>query len=140
MQAVRLAGAEGDLAGGENVLWSHGRGTSYVPSPLLYGDYLYFVRRNSGVLSCLDAATGEVLYEGKRLGLKTLYASPVAAAGRIYFTSREGRTKVIAHDEEFEEIATNELDDEFDASPVVIGKELYLRGRKHLYSIAQSSN
>ena len=119
------------------MLWTHNRQTPYVPSGLVYKGCLYFLRNTKSVLSCLDAKTGEVHYEGQRLrGLRDVYASPVAAAGNIYIASRGGQVKVIKAGPTFVEVATNSLDDEFDASPVVIGDELYLRGRKSLYCIA----
>tara|TARA_R110002096_G_scaffold205718_3_gene391696 strand:- start:650 stop:2029 length:1380 start_codon:yes stop_codon:yes gene_type:complete len=138
LQAVKLSGAKGDISDSKNLLWSHTRQTSYVPSPLLYDGRLWFLRVGHGVLSCLDAKSGEVFYEGQRLaGLKTIYSSPVAAAGRVYLTSREGRTMVIKASDKFEELATNRLDDTFDASAIILGKEIYLRGRRSLYCIAE---
>ena len=72
---------------------------------------IWFLRSNNAVLSCLEAGTGKLLYEGQRLpGLRTIYASPVGASDRVYLTSREGTTKVIVASDSFEEIATNELD------------------------------
>ena len=134
LQAVRLAGAKGDISDSKNLLWSHNRQTSYVPSALLYDGRLWFLRVGSGVLSCLNAKTGEPFYEGQRLaGLKSVYASPVAAAGRIYVTSREGATMVIKASDTFKALATNELDDTFDASAVIVGREIYLRGRRSMY-------
>ena len=139
LQAVRLDGAKGDLAGTESVAWTHDRDTSYTPSPLIYDDLLYFVRGNNGVLSCLDRETGEVHYEGQRLRMRTVYSSPVGVAGRVYLTARDGMTKVIKHGTEFEEIATNQLDDGFDASAAIVGDEIYLRGKKNLYCIAETN-
>ena len=141
LQAVQLAGAKGDLQGSDKVLWKHTRSTSYVPSATLVNGRLYFVRGNTAVLSCLDAKTGQVLYEGKRLpGLREVYASPIAADGRVYLTSREGVTIVIAEGPEFEELAVNRLDDEVDASAAVIGDRIYMRGRRFLYCIAQDGD
>lgn len=138
MQAIRLSGATGDIDFSDSYVWDHRRGTSYVPSALLYDGYLYFLRLNNGVLSCLDAKTGNVHYEGQRMaGMRTIYASPVGAAGRVYLTSRSGTTKVIKLGPEYEELATNELDDEFDASAAIVGDELFLRGRNNLYCIAR---
>jgi outer membrane protein assembly factor BamB len=138
-QAIRLAGAKGDLTDSTNMLWQHNRQTSYVPSALLYGDYLYFVRSNNAVLTCLDAATGEAKFEGQRLqGLRTIYSSPIGVAGKVYLPSREGITKVFRAGASYEDLATNELDDMFDASPVVIGDELYLRGHRSLYCISET--
>ena len=127
----------GDLTDTDRILWHHDRGTPYVPSPLLYGDLLYFTRSNSAILSCLDAKTGEPLTEGTRLpGLKSLYASPVGAAGRVYFVGRDGTALVIKHQPELEILATNQLGEPIDASPAIVGKQIFLRGKGHLYCIA----
>lgn len=137
LQAVRLAGATGDLQGSDNLVWKHARSTSYVPSAALHKGRLYFVRGNTAVLSCLDAKTGEVLYEGKRLpGLRRIYSSPIAVDGRVYLTSRDGVTIVIGDGTVFEQLAVNRLDDEVDASPAIIGDKIYMRGRQSLYCIA----
>jgi outer membrane protein assembly factor BamB len=140
LQAIKLKGAKGDVSDSENFLWSHNRQTSYVPSALLYDNLIYFMRSNNAVMSCIDAATGEVAYEGQRLpGIRTVYSSPVGVDGRIYIPSRGGATKVIKAGATFEEIATNQLNDVFDASPVVIGDDLLLRGRESLYCIREVS-
>jgi outer membrane protein assembly factor BamB len=120
-------------------------GTPYVPSPLLVDNLLYFTAGNKGILSCFNAKTGEVIVEKQRLeGIANIYASPVGAAGRIYFTSREGAT-VVFEQGKFEKvddknevkiIATNQLDDRIDASAAIVGHEIFLRGREHLYCIA----
>ena len=76
--------------------------------------------------------------EEERLdGMRQVYASPVGAAGRVYIVSRSGKTLVIKHSDKFEILATNVLDDRMDASPVIIGDELYLRTKNHLYCIAE---
>jgi hypothetical protein len=78
------------------------------------------------------------LYERQRTeGIREVYASLVGAAGKIYIAGRDGAVAVIKHDDAFESLATNKLDDGFDASPVVIGDELYLRGNTYLYCIAE---
>ena len=137
LQAIDLATAKGDLTGGKSIKWSYNRNTPYVSSPLLYDGYLYFLRMNAGVLTCLDAATGKVHYEGQRLrGLKTIYSSPIGAGGHVYITSRGGRTRVLEVGPKLTEVASNELDGTFDATPAVAGKELFLRSWKHLYCIA----
>jgi outer membrane protein assembly factor BamB len=136
--AVRLAEARGDITGGPAVVWKHDRDTPYVPSPLLYGDELYFLKSNNGILSCVSAKTGEPRYLTQRLeGVPNVYASPLGAAGRVYVAGREGAVAVIQAGPEFKLLATNQLDDGFDASPVAVGKELYLRGKKHLYRISK---
>jgi outer membrane protein assembly factor BamB len=140
LKAIRLAGARGDLTGSPAVVWSHDRDTPYVPSPLLYDGVLYFLKHNTGLLSALDAATGKVHYGPARLeGIEGVYASPVGAAGRIYVAGRNGATAVLAAGPELKVLAVNRLDDGFEASPAIVGREIYLRGRRHLYAIAEQA-
>ena len=138
LQAIKLADAKGDLTESKAVLWRHGQETSYVPSGVLTGGHLYFLRNNTGVLSCLDAATGEVKYSGQKMtDVRSVYSSLASAGGNVYAPSREGATVVFQAGPEYKEVAVNVLDDTFDASPVIVGGELYLRGWKHLYCIAE---
>ena len=135
--AIRL-GRSGDLTGTDAILWSHHKATPYVPSPLLYGDKLYFFSNNNGVLSCFEARTGRALLDAERIeGLQGVYASPVGANGRVYLVGRNGATVVIKHSDKLEILATNRLEEKFDASPAVAGKELFLRGHDWLYCIAE---
>lgn len=128
----------GDLTDSDKIAWTLNKGTPYIPSPLLYDNRLYFTASNEGILSCADALTGKVLIERTRLpGITQCYASPVGAAGRVYFTSRRGAVTVIKHADELEVLAQNKLDEEFDASPAIVGKEIYLRGKKYLYCIGE---
>ncbi len=137
LYAIRLGGS-GDLTGSESVVWSHSKGTPYVPSPLLYDDKLYFFSGNNGILSCFDAKSGRPLLEAERIeGLAGVYASPVGASGRVYLVGRNGVTVVIRHSNKLEVLATNQLDEGFEASPALAGKDLFLRGREHLYCIAE---
>jgi outer membrane protein assembly factor BamB len=138
MLAIRLEGAKGDITGTDHVLWSRDRNTPYVPSPLLYGDMLYFFSHYQGILFCLDAKTGKAHYGPARLPeVSDFYASPLGAAGRVYLTSREGVTLVLKHGPALEILATNRLDDRFNASPVAVGGQLFLRGERHLYCISK---
>ena len=117
--------------------WKLDRGTPYVPSPLLYGDRLYFLASNNGVLSCFDVRTGKAHYEAQRLeGMRGVYASPVGATGRVYLLGRDGGALVLKQGDKAEVLATNNLDDRFDASPAIVGNQLFLRGKKNLYCIA----
>jgi outer membrane protein assembly factor BamB len=138
LRAVRIAEAKGNIDGTNAVAWSFDRDTPYVPSPILADGVLYFLKTNSGILSAFDARTGKPHYQNQRLeGLPNVFSSPVASPGRVYFTGREGTTLVIRSGPAFEVLATNTLDDGFDASPVLVDSEIYLRGYKHLYSIAE---
>ncbi len=139
LQAIRLAEAKGDISGGGAIAWTYDRDTPYVPSPLLYGGQLYILKRNNGILTVFDARTGETHYGPQRLeGVRGVYASPVGAAGRVYITSREGTTIVIRQGKEFEVLATNTLEDGFDASMAIVGDTIYMRGNKYLYSIQET--
>lgn len=139
--AIRVAGARGNLDGTSHVVWKYGRDTSYTPSGLVYEDTLYFLKRNSAILSILDAGTGKVLVGPARLpgidGEAGVYASPVGAAGRVYIAGQNGVTLVLARGSKLEILATNELDDAFDASPAIVGEDLFLRGRRHLYCLRE---
>jgi outer membrane protein assembly factor BamB len=135
---IRLADARGNISGTSAVLWSYNQDTPYVPSPLLLGGLLYFNKHIQGILSCIDVATGKPCYSNQRLeGIKSLYASPVGVNDRVYLVSREGVTLVLKHGTEYSVLASNTLDDKFDASPAVAGDALYLRGHKNLYCIAR---
>jgi outer membrane protein assembly factor BamB len=136
--AIKL-GRTGDLTGTDAIAWQHGKGTPYVPSPLLSGERLYFFSGNNGILSCFHARTGQPFYETERIGdlLGGMYASPVAANGHVYLAGRDGKTVVVKDAEKLEAVATNKLDDRFDASPAVAGRELFLRGHAHLYCIGE---
>ncbi|MFH1419810.1 MAG: PQQ-binding-like beta-propeller repeat protein, partial [Planctomycetota bacterium] len=137
LQAIRYGGATGDITDSEAVVWTYDEDTPYVPSPLLYGDTLYFLKRTNAILSCFDAKTGKPHYTRQRLeGIEDVYASPVGAHDRVYIVGRNGTTKVAKRGPKFETLATNSLDDTFAASPAIAGNELYLRGNKHLYCIA----
>ena len=129
--------ARGDVTGSESVLWKYDTAAPYIASPLLYDNLLYFTKGDVAILGCLDANSGALAYGVKRLdGLGTIYASPVGAAGRVYLTDRDGTTLVIERGPEFKVLATNKLEDVFNASAVVVGNQLLLRGEKFLYSIA----
>ncbi|MHB1307620.1 MAG: outer membrane protein assembly factor BamB family protein [Limisphaerales bacterium] len=135
--AIRL-GHTGDLTGTDAIAWSHNKNTPYVPSPLLYNQRLYFFSGNTGMLSCFDAANGKVVIDAERVaGLPGVYASPVGAAGRVYLVGREGQTVVLKQSDTYEVLASNKLDDKFDASAALVGKELFLRGHQFLYCLAE---
>jgi len=135
LQAVRLAEAKGEITDSKAIVWSHDRDTPYVPSPLLYGDGLYFLKVNTGILTRLDPKTGETDYLERLDDVTGVYSSPVGAAGRVYVVGRNGVTQVLRNSETYEVLATNTLDDRFDASPAVVGGEIYLRGHQHLYAL-----
>ncbi len=134
--AIRYQNANGDLTNSNAVSWSMSKGTSYVPSALLYEDTLYYLQKNAGILSCVDSKTGKPHYSQQRLDEITgVYASPVGAAGRVYVAGRNGSTYVLKHGTSFEVLAVNKLEESFAASPAIVGNDIYLRGEKFLYRI-----
>ena len=138
MLAIRLDGAKGDITGTKQVVWNRTRGAPYVPSPLLYGDALYFVRHFQGILTRVNARTGEDQPGPLRLdGIRYVFASPVGAADRVYITDRDGTTLVLSHEDTPKTLALNRINDTFSASAAAVDRELFLRGEKYLYCIAQ---
>lgn len=130
--------SQGDITGSERIAWSRDRGTPYVPSPLLYDGILYFNQSNNAIMSSIDADTGETVIEPTRMpAIRRIYASPVGAAGRIYFFGRDGAALVIEHGRQFKVVAENRLFEGTDASPALVGKQLFVRGVKHLYCLAE---
>jgi outer membrane protein assembly factor BamB len=126
----------GDLTDSDRVLWHTGRGTPYVPSPLLAGGRLYFTQGNDAFLTSLDVRTGRPILDRVRLPhAGSFYASPVAAAGRIYLVDRAGTTLVLEQSDALKVLAVNRLDDTVDASPAAVGRQLFLRGEKYLYCL-----
>lgn len=139
MLAIRLDGAAGDITHTPQVAWRRSRGAPYVPSPLLYGEALYFHYHFQGMLTRVNARTGADQPGAIRLsGIYDVFASPVAAAGRVYVTSREGVTLVLRDGDNPEVLARNRLEDSFSASPALAGDQLFLRGERWLYCLAES--
>lgn len=132
--AIRLGGS-GDLTGTANVPWKYEKGTAYVPSPILYGDYLYLTT-DRGILTCIDAKTGEVKYEGGRIPIPaTFTASPVAFEGKILMTSEDGDTFIVKSGPKHEILGTNSVGEAVYASPAIADGRIFIRGEKHLYAI-----
>jgi outer membrane protein assembly factor BamB len=137
LKAIRVVDAFGNIDGTDAIVWTRDRDTPYVPSPVLVDGILFFLKSNSGILSALDAQTGRPHYQNQRLpGAPNVFASPVAAQGRVYFPGRDGTTVVIRSGPEFEVLATNKLDDGFDSSPALVDNNVYLRGHQYLYAIS----
>ncbi|NKB72231.1 MAG: PQQ-binding-like beta-propeller repeat protein [Candidatus Latescibacteria bacterium] len=137
MQAIKLAGAKGDITGTAAVLWSIDQNTPYVASPLLYGDRLFMTKNRNAILSCYDPATGNMVYGPQRLeGMGPIYSPLVGVQGRIYISDLDGSTLVVKNSAKFEVLAKNVLDEGTGASLVVAGDVIYLRGDQHLYCIA----
>jgi outer membrane protein assembly factor BamB len=137
LQAIEL-GKTGDLTGTDAVHWQVNEATPYVPSPILIKDKLYFCSGNKAIISCYQAEDGKANFTHQTLeGPKGIYASPVGASDRVYFAGRNGVIVVVKVSDTYEVLATNTLDDGFDATPAIVGDEIYLKGNKYLYCIAK---
>lgn len=137
LAAFRLTGS-GDIKGSPSVAWTQDRNTPDVASPLLVGNRLYYFSARRGILSCVAADTGRVIYSQQRVdGLGEIYASPVAAGGHIYLSDRSGNVVVIKDSDTFEIVATNSLGDTIDASPAPAGNQLFVRTASTLYCLAE---
>ena len=140
MMGIRIKGATGDISSSDRVVWSTVQRTPHVPSPLLVDGAIFYLRHYQGVISRLTAATGEESTGPFRLGgLRDIYASPVAVAGRMYVTDRDGKTIVMTTTPEPEVLSFNRLQDRISASAALAGTQLFLRGEKFLYCIEESS-
>lgn len=116
------------------VLWREKTSIPEIPSPLLYQGRLYMIR-NGGVITCLDAASGKIIYRARVGAAGAYFASPVEAAGRIYVASQEGLVTVIAAGkDQLEVLARNALNEEIVATPAIAGKAIYVRTTKNLYA------
>lgn len=128
-------GSRGDAQ--PTALWKRNDAAPYVASPTMYSDVLYLTKGLNGIMTSVDAATGETIIPQTRLTeIPDCYASPVAASGHVYFTSREGKTVVVAHGKEFQQVAVNDLEEPIDASPVIAGDALLIRTATQLYCIS----
>jgi outer membrane protein assembly factor BamB len=134
-------GATGDISlkpdeeQNEHVAWSKMRGGPYMPTPILYGKYLYMCS-NAGMLTCYEADTGKEVYK-ERLGGVSYTASPVAADGRLYFASEQGQVRVVKAGPKFELIAINEMDDICMATPAISDRTLFVRSQHYMFAIGQ---
>jgi len=138
-------GASGDISlkdgvsSSDFIAWSAMRGGPYMPTPVVYGEYLY-VCSNNGVLACHRAKTGERVYQ-QRIGEKggAYSASPVAGDGKIYFTSEDGEIFVVKAGPQYELLATNPMGEVLMATPAISGGVLVVRGLKHVFGIGEKT-
>jgi outer membrane protein assembly factor BamB len=137
MLAIDLVGASGDLTDSDHIKWTRRKRTPYIPSPLLVNGHVFYLAHYQGVLSRVNLKTGDELTGPFRLGnLRDIYASPVAAKGRIYVVDRSGITLVLSDDPEPQPLAQNQLNDRFSATPALVGRALFLRGESFLYCLS----
>ena len=132
--AVRQGG-RGDLTK-TNIVWTKDRGMPYVPTPLLYKEWIHVVD-DMGIYSCLEPISGRVLKTVRKGG--TTYSSPVGIADRVYFFDDNGLCTVIANNPNYEVLAKNSLDELVQASPAISDGAIYVRGERYLWKIESSA-
>jgi len=127
----------GDQPDDKRVAWTFTKGTGYVLSNILYGDYVYLSTDN-GIITCLDAATGEVKYEGGRPPKPTHFmGSAVAYNGLVAMTSEDGDTFMLKAGPKHEIVRTNSIDEPVYSSAALANGRVYIRGEKNLYAIGK---
>ena len=130
-------GGKGDITG-THVAWRYDRGLPYVPSSLVYEDRLYMIK-DGGLLSCFDPKSGKPIYTQERINAQgNYYASPVAADGRIFFASQNGKVTVIkARGEKPEILHQADFGEAIPATPAIIDNKIYLRTKTKLYAFGE---
>jgi outer membrane protein assembly factor BamB len=118
-----------------HIAWRTTRGASYVPSPIVEGDYFLIVS-DQGFGHCFEAATGKLLWQ-ERLGEH--HASLVSASGLVYFLNDNGVMTVVRPGPAFEPVARNELGERCFASPAISEGQIFLRSDKHLFCIGAAN-
>lgn len=138
--AIRPGGS-GDISlkegqeSNEFIVWSKKRGGPYMPTPVVYGDYLYTCS-NNGVVACYRAKTGERVYQ-QRLAQGGAYsASPIAGDGKLYFTSEDGDIHVVKAGPQYELLASNPIGEVCMATPAISAGVIFVRGQHHVFAIA----
>ena len=128
----------GNLKGTKSVVWDRDRHTPDIASPLISGSRLYYHSGKSGMLTCLDAVSGRAHYVAERVPeISRTYASPIAAGGHVYVTGRSGTTAVLKDSKKFQVVGINTLGEGIDATPAPAGRQLFIRGERHLFCIGQ---
>ena len=119
----------------KRVAWEYTKGTGYVLSNILYGDYVYLSTDN-GILTALNAETGEVVYEGGRPPKPTHFmGSAVAYNGMIAMTSQDGDTFLVKAGPKYEIVRVNSVDEPVYSSLAIANGRIYIRGDKHLFAV-----
>lgn len=131
-------GGSGDLKDSKDLLmWRYNKGAAYVPSPIAIGDYLYLLS-DAGLMTCIDAVTGERKYEGGRVPVPaTFFASPVAFDDKILLTSEDGDSFIVKAGPVHEVLRTNSVGEPVYTSPAIANGTIYIRGEKHLFAIGR---
>lgn len=129
-------GGDGDLTGSAHIVWKYDKGTAYVPSPILYGDYLYLLT-DAGATTCLEAATGKVIYQARVPIAAKFTASPVAFDGKLLMISEDGDAFIMRAGQTPEVLHVNSLSEPVYASPAISDGQIFIRTATNLYAIGK---
>jgi outer membrane protein assembly factor BamB len=129
-----------DKSANDYIVWSKKQGGSYTPTPIIYGDYLY-ISHSSGLLAVYDVKTGAEIYKERIAGKRTIHfsSSPVAADGKLYFSSEDGDMFVVKAGPKFELLATNLVGEILMSTPAISDGMLIVRGRDHVFAIKEKA-
>jgi outer membrane protein assembly factor BamB len=131
-------GGRGDVTE-SHIAWQTPRGSPFIPSPLVYGKYLYLVNDMTSIATCFEAATGKLMWQG-RLGeaqRESFSASPVGVGGKVYFTNDDGETFVLAAGPEFKLLHVNQMGERMLATPALVDAKWYFRTENHLVAVGR---
>lgn len=131
--AIRLG--DGENSKQPKIVWREKRAVPETPSPLYYQQHVYMVK-NGGILSCMQADSGKLVYRKRLNAPGSYYSSPVAADGRLFFASENGVITVVSAGRRFKVLARNDLGQSIKATPAIIGKHVYVRTHTHLHAFA----
>ncbi|MHC1702632.1 MAG: ankyrin repeat domain-containing protein [Tenuifilaceae bacterium] len=120
------------LNSGQFIQWRTKKDGTYMPTPIAYSGYLYTIN-NNGSLNCYDSKSGERKYKETLKDGLAFTASPVAADGKIYFTSEEKGVIVVKAGPEFEQITINPIGEICMATPAISDGLIFIRGQHHLF-------
>jgi outer membrane protein assembly factor BamB len=139
--AIR-AGASGDITlpkgktSNDFVAWSNDKNGTYMPTPIVYRDYLYTCN-NNGLVTCYECKTGKQVYQERVRGRGGYTASPVAADGKLYFTSEEGGVQVVKAGPKLEPLSSNPIGDVCMATPAISDGMIFIRSQHYLFGIGR---
>ena len=131
--AIRPDG-EGDVS--KSIVWKESTAIPEVPTPLVHDGRVYLTR-NGGIVTCLDAKSGKVIYRERNGAGGPYYSSPILAGGRIYVASGDGSVVVFTPGDKFEVLARNDLGEDIFATPAVVGGTIYVRTSGHLWAFGE---
>jgi outer membrane protein assembly factor BamB len=134
IMAIR-PGGRGNITS-THLAWRYDRSAPYSSSPVVVGDYLYAVK-NGGIMTCLNARTGALVWQERLPARGDYFASLVAADGKVYALDESGEATVIAAKPSFEVLSVNRLGERCMASPAISGGQMFIRSDNHLFCIGE---